>query len=194
MGSKRNRKAYLSWPHDIDDIDFSNHNSHKRTTKESQSCFGGDQFMSESTTHLKTSPVLLLPSSPLVASPVVPGAALVVTPAAAVIDTHTNRVRVHAPRVRQLELQARVVVVQEVRGVVHAEELDERDAPAPFVVPEPDDLDVVGVEDLGVGGHAREAVQDVVLGRVAGETFDDDRGRGPAGRSTGVRVVSARGS
>lgn len=77
----------------------------------------------------------------------------------------------------QLELKARVVVVKKVGGVIDAEKLNEADAPAALVVPQANALDVVGVEYLRVRGDACEAVENVVLGRVAGQTLDDDGGR-----------------
>lgn len=134
--------------------------------------------------YLRAFPILLVPP------PLLPGTPLVLT-ATAIIDTHTDRVGLDAPRVGQLELQPGVVVVEEMGGIVDVEELDKADPPAALVVAQPDHLDVLRVKHLGVGRHAREAVQDVILGRVVGQALDDEGRRGPARR---WRVLSARGS
>lgn len=136
--------------------------------------------------HLRTLPILLVPV-PLISAPLASGVALIL-PAATVANAHTHRLRVHAPRVRQLELEPGVVVFEEVGGVIHVEELDEPDPPASLVVAQPHGLDVVGVEHLRVGRDTREAVEDVILGCVVGQALDDDGGGRPAG------WVSAGGS
>lgn len=125
--------------------------------------------------HLWTLPILLVPPALVLAT-------------TAVVDAHGDGLRVDASRVRQPELDDGVVVFEKVGCVVGVHELDEADPPAALVIPQADDLDAVGVEDLGVGRDAREAIQDVVLGGVVGQALDDDGGRGPA------RCVSAGGA
>lgn len=81
---------------------------------------------------------------------------------------------------RQLELEPGIVVLEKVGGVVYVEKLDEADPPTALVVPQPHDLDVVGVEYLCIGRHTREAIEEIILGGVAGQALNDDRGGRPA--------------
>lgn len=122
----------------------------------------------------------------LVSAPILPSA--FVLPATAVVDAYAHKLRVYAARVGELKLEARIVVLEEVSGIVGAEELDETNPSTPLVVSQPNRLDVVCIEDLGVWRDAREAIQEVVLGRVAGQSFDNDGRRWtawrvPAGRA-----------
>lgn len=82
----------------------------------------------------------------------------------------------------QLELEPRIVILEKMGGVVDTKELDKSNPPSALVVSQPNYFDVFGVENLGVRGDAREAVEEVILGRVVGQSLDDDGGRRTAGR------------
>lgn len=133
--------------------------------------------------HLGTLPVLLVPA-PVFSSPL---NALVVA-ATTVVDTNPDELGVHTSRMRQLELQPREMVLEEVSRVVDGEELDEPDPVASLIASQPHSLYVVDVKDLQVWRDAGEPVEYIILRRVARDSFNDDSSRRSAGSVSAGRA------
>lgn len=97
-----------------------------------------------------------------------------IIPAATVVDAHSNKLRVYTTRMRQLELQPRVVEFEKVSRVIHRVELDKADSTSSLISSQPDSLDVVHIKDFQIRRHARKAVKDIILRRVVRKPFDNN--------------------